>query len=261
MASIRKRTWKTDGETHTAWAVDFVDQTGERHRRQFSTKREADAFRIEIENITSINTARGVRVTGKRNEGSQKITPPSKELIRALLDEASADFRPMLLLAVSTGVRAGEMWGLRWRHVDLIKRELRVEMRIDASGNEDDQGTKTAAGMRTIPLAEQLVAELRDWRARSRFSSDDDFVFPSVKGKCAESGQYDEAAILPTLRPTRQKACFRTAQISGTETVHLACAQTFRNFHMDRSQAVPKGVIITRLLTVAARQSSPRRDR
>ena len=197
MASIRKRTCKTDGETHTAWAVDFVDQTGERHRRQFSTKREADAFRIEIENITSINTAREVRVIGKRNEGSQKITPPSKELIRALLDEASADFRPMLLLAVSTGVRAGEMWGLRWRHVDLVKRELRVEMRIDASGNEDDQGTKTAAGMRTIPLAEQLVAELRDWRARSRFSSDDDFVFPSVKGKCASQANMMKRQFYP----------------------------------------------------------------
>ena len=49
MASVRKRTWKTDGEPRTAWTVDFVDQTGERHRRQFSMKREADAFRIEIE--------------------------------------------------------------------------------------------------------------------------------------------------------------------------------------------------------------------
>ena len=78
-------------------------------------------------------------------KGSQKITPPSKELIQALLEQASSEFRPMLLLAVSTGVRAGEMWGLRWRHVDLVKRELRVEMRIDASHNEDDQGTKTSA--------------------------------------------------------------------------------------------------------------------
>jgi integrase len=306
MASIRKRTWKTDGETRTAWAVDFVDQSGERHRHQFSTKREADTFRIDIEaqvsngafrsdtqktkvrdlamlfldhckgrfargermtqasyqmyrsllslyvladssapvlkagerrkvrftdgvgnltlaqltskavadfrdrmrstgvsipnirhvlkalqtmlefarleNITSTNTARGVRVIGKRNEGSQKVTPPSKELVRALLNEASRDFRPMLLVAVSTGIRAGEMRGLRWRHIDFVKRKLRVETRIDAFGNEDDQGTKTSAGMRTIPLSGQLVAEMQDWRMRTQFASDDDFVFPSAKG-------------------------------------------------------------------------------
>ncbi len=307
MASVRKRTWKTDGEPRTAWTVDFVDQTGERHRRQFSMKREADAFRIEIEaqlrsgafrsdaqktkikdlaklfldhckgrsdrgermtrgtlrvyrihiriymlgdsrtsvlklgdnrkvrfahgigdltlaqltskavadfrdrmrtagvsiptirhvistlhtmleyarleNISSINTARGVRVIGKRNEGSKKVTPPSKKLVRALLKEAPSDFHPMLLLAVSTAVRASEMRGLRWRHIDFDKRELRVETRIDQWGNEDDQGTKSAAGMRTIPLSEQLVVSMRDWRARSPFSSEGDFIFPSAKGK------------------------------------------------------------------------------
>jgi integrase len=307
MASIRKRTWKTDGATRTAWAVDFVDQTGERHRRQFSTKREADTFRIEIEtqlrsgvfrsdaqktkvkdlaklfldhckgrfergermtqgtlrtyrlhvriymladsrasvlkigdnrkvrfahgvgdltlaqltskavadfrdrmrsagvsiptirhvistlhtmlefgrleNISSINTARGVRVIGKRNEGSKKVIPPSKELVRALLNEATSDFRPLLLFAVVTGVRAGELRGLRWRHVDLGRSELRVETRIDVFGNEDDQGTKTAAGMRTIPMSELLVVALRDWRARSRFSGDDDFIFACKTGR------------------------------------------------------------------------------
>ena len=49
MASIRKRTWKTDGETRSAWAVDWSDTLAARHRRQFPTRREADAFRTEIE--------------------------------------------------------------------------------------------------------------------------------------------------------------------------------------------------------------------
>ena len=75
------------------------------------------------------------------------------------------------------------MRGLRWRHIDFDKRELRVETRIDQWGNEDDQGTKSAAGMRTIPLSEQLVVSMRDWRARSPFSSEGDFIFPSAKGK------------------------------------------------------------------------------
>lgn len=48
--AIRKRTWKTGrGETKTAWTVDVIDRRGNRERRQFATKREADAFRIGLE--------------------------------------------------------------------------------------------------------------------------------------------------------------------------------------------------------------------
>ena len=50
MASIRKRFWTTTkGEKRSAWTVDFVDAGGNRERRQFGTKREADAFRVDIE--------------------------------------------------------------------------------------------------------------------------------------------------------------------------------------------------------------------
>jgi hypothetical protein len=50
MASIRKRRWKTGkGEARTAWIVDFTDVSGNRDRKQFEDRREADDFRIEIE--------------------------------------------------------------------------------------------------------------------------------------------------------------------------------------------------------------------
>jgi integrase len=53
------------------------------------------------------NSAHGVRVIGPRNEGSKKITPPSSEELRALLEVADDDFRLILQFAASTGVRAG----------------------------------------------------------------------------------------------------------------------------------------------------------
>src|SRR5689334_13065228 len=59
MASIRKRTWATaNSETRTAWAVDFTDAGGKRERHQFATKREADAFRIQIEGQLRAGTFR-----------------------------------------------------------------------------------------------------------------------------------------------------------------------------------------------------------
>jgi integrase len=50
MASVRKRTWRTTtGETKTAWQVDYVDGHGDRQRRHFRLKKEADAFRIDVQ--------------------------------------------------------------------------------------------------------------------------------------------------------------------------------------------------------------------
>lgn len=50
MATIRKRVWETTtGARKTAWIVDFLDKNGQRGRRQFVKKADADAFRIELE--------------------------------------------------------------------------------------------------------------------------------------------------------------------------------------------------------------------
>jgi integrase len=126
------------------------------------------------------NAARGMRVIGPRGEGSHKVVPPSKQDIRAVLGAASADFRVMLLFAATTGARAGEQWALRWPDVDLDKGKLNIARRVDAYGEE---GTpKTTAGLRTVPLSNQLVAVLRAWKLRSKFKKQDDLIFPNGKG-------------------------------------------------------------------------------
>ncbi len=51
MARVRKRSWiNAKGERKTAWVVDWHDNAGNRQRRQFKKKRDADIFRIPIEN-------------------------------------------------------------------------------------------------------------------------------------------------------------------------------------------------------------------
>lgn len=48
MASIRKRTWTTKaGEAKTAWLVDYSDQSGKRHVKTFTRKRDADAWMVD----------------------------------------------------------------------------------------------------------------------------------------------------------------------------------------------------------------------
>ena len=126
------------------------------------------------------NVARGVEVIGRRDEGARKIVPPSKEALRALLSVADEDFRVKLVFASATGVRAGELHALRWHHLDFVKGEVKVETRVDAYNDEDV--TKTAAGMRTIPLSQPLVLMLKEWKLRTKRKKTEDLVFPNKRG-------------------------------------------------------------------------------
>src|SRR5690606_13126546 len=42
--AIRTRKWTTNGETRSAWVVDYRDQHGKRHVKTFKLKKDAIAF-------------------------------------------------------------------------------------------------------------------------------------------------------------------------------------------------------------------------
>ena len=133
------------------------------------------------EDWVATNAAHGVRIIGTRDEGSKKIVPPSKDDIRLLIDAANEDLRLMLVFAASTGARAGEQWAARWRDVNFDKGEFNISRRMDAYG--DEGAPKSAAGVRTVPLSGQLVAMLKAWKIKSRFSKPDDLIFHNREGR------------------------------------------------------------------------------
>jgi integrase len=126
------------------------------------------------------NAAHGSRVIGPRDEGSKKITPPSKEDLRSVIDAADGDLRLMLLFAVCTGARAGEQWAARWRDLDLENAKFRIVRRVDAYREEG--APKSAAGVRTVPISGQLCTALKGWKLKSKFKQPDDLIFPNKKG-------------------------------------------------------------------------------
>jgi len=130
--------------------------------------------------MIAINVAKGVKVIGKRGDGARKIVPPTKEAMRALLSVADKDFKVKLVFASATGVRAGELHALRWRHIDFVKGEVEVETRVDAYGEEGV--TKTAAGMRTVPLSQALVLMLKEWKLQTKRKKPEDLLFPNKRG-------------------------------------------------------------------------------
>jgi integrase len=69
---------------------------------------------------------------------------------------------------------------VRWRDLDFDGGELRIERRVDAYGEEG--APKSAAGVRTLPLSDHLIAALKAWKLRSKFARPDDLVFPNGAG-------------------------------------------------------------------------------
>jgi integrase len=68
-------------------------------------------------------------------------------------------------LFATTGMRRGEVLGLRWSDVDLASKQLTVIQTRSMVGDRPETGTpKTAAGARVIALDDQTVSALRRWR-------------------------------------------------------------------------------------------------
>lgn len=74
---------------------------------------------------------------------------------------------PAFVLAIALGLRRGELVGLRWKNVDLDKREIRVRsqrQRVRGEAYEDDP--KGRRRRQTLPLPGICVAPLRWQRMR-----------------------------------------------------------------------------------------------
>ncbi len=87
---------------------------------------------------------------------------PTPEEIRRLTQTLIGRYRPLLLTAVFTGLRASELRGLRWTDIDFKAAELHVRQRADRHCRIGKP--KTAAAERTVPLPPMLVKELREWK-------------------------------------------------------------------------------------------------
>ena len=69
----------------------------------------------------------------KRQKGKLKIGVdiPSPAEVKAIIGNVKGRWRPLLIVATFTGLRASELRGLRWKDIDLKKGELHVHQRAD----------------------------------------------------------------------------------------------------------------------------------
>ncbi|MDR1668340.1 MAG: site-specific integrase [Oscillospiraceae bacterium] len=73
-----------------------------------------------------------------------------------------------IMLMLFAGLRRGEMIALKWSNVDLASEKLTVAEAAHIESNRAvDGGTKTAAGMRVIPIVPPLMTALRSEKEKS----------------------------------------------------------------------------------------------
>ena len=78
----------------------------------------------------------------------------------ALLDAAKADrLYALYVVAINSGMRQGELFGLQWTDIDLEAGLLTVQRALDRKGKEGE--TKTGRGRRPIDLPNRAVEALR----------------------------------------------------------------------------------------------------
>jgi integrase len=157
--------------------------------------------------LASRNVVRDLRKTRRRGakrqaERRQKgrlkvgVDIPTREEIKAIVGAAQGRWRPIILTAIFTGLRASELRGLRWQDVDLSKRELQVRQRADRYSKTGKP--KSEAGERTVPLTPMVVNSLREWKLACP-KSEEGLVFPSSGGLVEHHKNIVERGLAPTM--------------------------------------------------------------
>jgi integrase len=100
----------------------------------------------------------------------KEMRPLSEGEVRAFLEAASEArdrFEALYMLAITTGLRRGELLGLRWDDADLERGTLRVGRALVREGGRHVIGeTKTKRGRRLVNLTPRTVAALKARRKR-----------------------------------------------------------------------------------------------
>ncbi len=136
---------------------------------------------------------RGRKPPKLSRDARKDIQPLSQEQARALLAAARDDrLEALYVLAVSAGLRQGELLGLRWRDVDMERGTLSVHRQLTRSKEDGLRFTepKSKKSRRSIRLAGSVTEALRRHRSaqnkeRLRLGTlwkDQDLVFANRTG-------------------------------------------------------------------------------
>jgi integrase len=171
----------------------------------------ADAQEQGLAATTAVRDLRRGRQRGKernaerRQKGKLKIGVdiPTPDEIRAIIANAKGRWRPLLITAIFTGLRASELRGLRWQDVNFDANEIHVTQRADRFNTIGKP--KSHSSERTVPFGQFVKNTLREWKLACP-KGELDLVFANGIGKVESLANINTRGLIP-------------AQIAGGVTV------------------------------------------
>ena len=115
-----------------------------------------------------------------RLEHREMKTLPVEQLQSFLREAKESGVYEPYYLELATGLRRGELLGLKWEDIDLERGDLRVRRQVARiNGEVVEAPLKTKNAYRTLPLAEDTIDVLK---AQRKKTGDGPWVFPSPTG-------------------------------------------------------------------------------
>lgn len=141
-----------------AWAADLVAGGMAPRSVRKAAQLVRQALEVAVEDrLLVVNPADGLRGLPKVATSEARFC--SAEEVASLVDAADERYQPMILTAAWSGLRLGELCGLRRRSLDLMRRRIEVvDTIIEVRGKLVHQAYgKTGAAHRSVPIPAHVV--------------------------------------------------------------------------------------------------------
>jgi integrase len=147
---------------YAGWLGDGLSPTTVASLHRVLHRALEDAVRLQLV-VRNVTDAVEAPAPGRRLPDLQAVRPSA---VLASLADVGHPWRALVVLALHTGMRRGELAGLQWGDVDLDAATvaIRRSRTITHRGTIVEGPTKSLAGERVVPLAADAVRELRAWR-------------------------------------------------------------------------------------------------
>lgn len=122
------------------------------------------------------------------------VQPFSLTEVRSIIDNVRPDFRNYFIIRFFSGMRTGEIDGLKWKYVDFERRIIKIRETIVA-GEEDY--TKTDSSQRDIAMSKPVLEAMQNqYKATAHLS---EFVFCNLQGQALDHNNVTKRVWYPLL--------------------------------------------------------------
>jgi len=131
----------------------------------------------------------------------QDVSPFTLEEVRMILARTRADYRPYLTFRFFTGLRSGEVHGLKWKHVDFASREVLIR---ETHQHGRTEYTKTDGSQRELQMSQPVFDALMAMRPEGFQNNprqfDNEYVFRTRTGQPIDNSNFVDRVWKPLLR-------------------------------------------------------------